>query len=139
MADFKFKPLVKPENSIVISLTIAGFVAGSYFGLVGPASDVHATDALDGNVGASLKKAGWAAAALVGAATLLSRDLNPVILGGGAIIVMELYYRHAHMTNPATGQIDAGPQDYAPTGTYTQLSVVGAETGYTGPIEAVVG
>lgn len=129
------KSPLKPESSIIVSLTVAGFVAGSYFGVVGPVSDVHATPALDGNVGASLKKAGWAAAALVGASALLSRDLNPLILGGGAIIVMELYYRHAHLANSETGQIQVTAQDYQPSSALAPV----VQLNSPGLIEASIG
>jgi hypothetical protein len=43
------------------------------------------------------------------------------ILGGAAIIALELSYRHAHMVSPASGEINTSPSGYAPAGS---LSVV---------------
>jgi hypothetical protein len=40
---------------------------------------------------------------------VLARDPNIVILGGAAIIAMELHYRHAIMAHPDTGQMIRRP------------------------------
>lgn len=111
-----FKPRLSGDNSIIASLAAVAIVVGIYQAKIGPVSDVHATDANDGNVAASIRKAGWEALATVAAVGLLAGDLHIVILGGAAVIAEELSYRHANMTNPSTGKIQLTPQAYQPAG-----------------------
>lgn len=111
-----FKPRLSGDNSIITSLATVAVVIGIYQAKIGPVSDVHATEAGDGNVAASIKKAGWEAIAVVAAVGLLAGDMNIFILGGAAVIAEELSYRHANMTNPSTGKIQLTPQAYQPAG-----------------------
>jgi hypothetical protein len=113
---FSIKPRLSGENSIIASLATVALVVGIYSMKVGPVSDVHATEANDGNMAASVKKAGWESVVAVAGVTLLARDPNVAILGGAAIIAEELLYRHALMAHPQTGQITVAPQAYQPTG-----------------------
>jgi hypothetical protein len=110
------KPRLSSENSIIASLATVALVVGIYQANIGPVSDVHASDAYDGNIQASCKKAGWMAVIAVAAVSLLAKDPNIVILGGATIIAEELCYRHALMTNPSSGQIQVAPNAYQPTG-----------------------
>jgi hypothetical protein len=98
-------PLLKQENSIIMSGAVVALTIGLYTGVVGPVSVAHQTEANNGNLEASKKKAGFAALAGVSAIALLAKDPNIVILGGATIVAMELMYRHAIMSHPDTGQI----------------------------------
>lgn len=111
---FFSKPIagMKPADSIVISMAVAVGVFTIYGSKVGPIADVHATVSGDPNVNASIKKAGWMSLLLVGGVTLLSRDLNVTILGGGAIVAEHVMHLHAEMSSPATGQIQVTPAAY---------------------------
>jgi len=109
-----FRPRLSGDNSIITSLATVAVVVGIYQSKIGPVSDVHATAPNDGNIAASIKKAGWESLAVVAAISLLAGDLNIVILGGAAVVAEELSYRHANMSNPGTGQISITPQAYAP-------------------------
>lgn len=84
---------------------------------------IHATDAHDINVDAARKKAAIQAGIAAGAVTLLSRDLNPWILGGGAIIISDVFIRHANIVSPDDGKVVA-TTSYGPsvqnTGSYGQ-------------------
>jgi hypothetical protein len=111
-----FRPRLSGDNSIITSLAVVAVVVGIYQSKIGPVADVHMTGANDGNVAASIKKAGWEAVAVVAAIALLAGDMNIVILGGAAVVAEELSYRHANMSNPATGQITVTPQAYQPAG-----------------------
>jgi len=113
---FSLKPRLSGENSIITSMAAAGLVIGIYNMSVGPVSDVHATDAGDINMQASVKKAGWKSVIFIGGLFILSQDLNVAILGGSAIIAEELSYRHALMASPASGQIEVTPASYQPAG-----------------------
>lgn len=137
---FNLKPRLGAENSVVVSLGVAALIIGIYNAKVGPVADAHATAANDGNMLASIKKAGWESVALMLGLALLTQDANIVILGGATIISEELSYRHAIMANPETGQIDLTPASYAPAGgSAPQLSVVPAGIGASGMIEAQAG
>lgn len=110
-----FRPILKPENSVVAGIATMALVGGFYVGHIGPVSDAHATAANDGNLNAAIKKTGWMSVAAVTGLTLLTRDLNVAILGGATIIGLELAYRHAiitqdgHIQQPAQGSyIPAG-------------------------------
>jgi hypothetical protein len=111
-----FKPRLSGDNSIITSLATVAVVIGVYQAKIGPVADVHATAPNDGNVAASIRKAGWEAVAVVAAIALLAGDMNIVILGGAAVVAEELSYRHANMVSPSTGQIHVTPQAYAPAG-----------------------
>lgn len=114
-----------PADSIVISMTTAIGVAALYGMGVGPLSDVHMTNANDGNIAAATKKAGWKSVALVAAVTLLTRDVNVIYLGGGMIIFEHIMYLHADLSEPTTGRISTAPGAYVEAGVGgAQLSVV---------------
>lgn len=112
------KPLagLKPADSVIISLAVAVGVATIYAQKIGPVADVHATVPGDPNINAAIKKAGWQALLLTAAVTLLSRDLNVAILGGGAIVYEHIAYLHGEMASPASGLIAAAPSAYQPAG-----------------------
>lgn len=100
------KSILKPESSVVAGLATVGAVYGIYQLSLGNVSQTHATDANHPVLEVSRKKAGMTALVLVAALTLLTKDMNVGILGGGTIIAMELSYRHGIMANPQSGQIE---------------------------------
>jgi len=100
-----FKSILKPEASTVTGLATVGAVFAVYQLNVGNVSQAAATDANHPVLQSSRKKAGLTALALVSALTLITKDANVGILGGGAIIAMELSYRHGIMANPASVQM----------------------------------
>jgi hypothetical protein len=110
------KPIagLKPADSVTISLATGLGVAVIYNSKVGPVADVHATHPGDGPVNASIKKAGWESWLLVAAMTLLTRDLNVALLGGGMLVLEHVMYLHADMASPATGEIVPKPGAYSP-------------------------
>jgi hypothetical protein len=113
---FSLKPRLSGENSIITSLATVALVVGIYQSSVGPISDVHATNAHDPNLRAATQKAGWMSVVAVAGVALLAHDPNIVILGGAAVLAEEFSYRHALMTNPATGKMQITPQAYQPAG-----------------------
>jgi len=108
-----FKPLLKPENSIVAGLAVVGLVWANYQLNIGSMAEVHMTPANHPVAESSRKKAGYTSLMLVAGVALLARDPNIVILGGAAIIAEDVVTRHAIMSNPDTGQLEApGPSVY---------------------------
>ena len=118
-----FKSILKPSESTVASLATVGFVVAIYQMNIGNIAQVHASDANHPVLETSRKKAGYTAVAGVAALTLLTRDANIGILGGGTIIAMELTARHAIMAHPITGKMTA-PEDTAYTPSTDQSNVV---------------
>ncbi len=120
-----FKSILKPSDSVVMSVATVGGVVAVYELHIGSVAQAHATDANHPANESSRKKAGLMALAFVAGLTLITKDANIGILGGGTIIAMEVTYRHAIMTSPLTGQIQPpGANAYAPAG--AGLSVVPA-------------
>lgn len=116
MALLSTPPGYKPADSISTA-ALAGIGVFTVYGAkVGPVADVHTTGPGDPNVNASIKKAGWEALTLVAALTFLTRDLNVLIVGAGAIVLEHTMYLHAEMANPANGQISTGPAAFSPAG-----------------------
>jgi hypothetical protein len=100
-----FKSILKPENSVVAGIATIGAVYSIYQLNVGSTSNAQATDANHPILESSRRKAGYTALVLVAALTLITKDGNVGILGGGTIIAMELSYRHAIMAHPTSGKI----------------------------------
>lgn len=84
-----------------------GLVYGVYQLNIGSMSVAQASDANHPTLETCRKKAGYTSLVLVAALTLLTRDGNIGILGGGTIIAMELTYRHAIMAHPVSGVMQA--------------------------------
>lgn len=110
-----WKSILKPENSYVAGIAVAGTVYAIYSMNVGNVAQAHATDANHPALESSRKKAGYTSFILVSALTVLAKDMNVGILGFGSIIAMEVSYKHAIMANPATGKIQPpSPEAYVP-------------------------
>ena len=118
-----FKSLLKPSESTMASLATVGFVVAIYQMGPGNIAQIHASDPNHPVLESSRKKAGYTALAGVAALTLLTRDANIGILGGGTIIAMELTTRHAIMAHPVTGKMTA-PEDSAYVPSQDQSNVV---------------
>jgi hypothetical protein len=108
-----FKSILKPEASTMAGLATVGVVFAVYQLNVGTGSQATATDANHPVLNSSRKKAGYTALALVGALTLITKDANVGILGGGTIIAMELSYRYGIMANPNSLKIQNPNQQAA--------------------------
>jgi hypothetical protein len=98
-----FKSILKPEGSVVAGLATVGAVVAVYQMNVGTVAQAQATTENHPALETSRKKAGYTAYILVAALTLITKDMNVGILGGGTIIAMELSYRHGIMSNPESG------------------------------------
>lgn len=109
------KSILKPENSALAGVAVAGSVMAIYSLDVGTVASAHASDANHGALETSRKKAGYTAFIFVAGLALITRDMNIAILGGATIIGMELHYRHAIMVNPQTHKIEPpNPSEYEP-------------------------
>ncbi len=136
---FSFKPRLSGENSIIMAAAAAGIVYAIFTQKIGPVADVHATGARDGNMGAAIRKAEWTSIISVAALTLLAQDLNVAIIGGGAVLLEQLSYRHAWMASEANGQIQVTPQSYAPAAAPPQAGLSVVQSAPAGLVEAQAG
>ncbi len=95
-----FKSILSPPASIGVAIGTGGMVFAIYALTVPNIATVHATTPHDPNVEIARKKAAYSAAIAAAAVTILSKDLNPWIIGAGAIIVSDLFIRHANASAP---------------------------------------
>jgi hypothetical protein len=105
MPDFLHHPILKPEGSIVAGIATGALVYGVYTANVGNLVTLHASPAGDGNGRAARKKAAIESVAVVAAISLLARDVNIFILGGGIAVLLDWHARHAIEAHPETGQL----------------------------------
>lgn len=96
-----------------MGLATGVMVWGVYDRSLPDAATMGATDAMDVHIESGRKKAAWTAAAVVGAVTLLTRDRNVFILGGGVLVLLDLHARHANAVNADTGKLDLTAAAYA--------------------------
>lgn len=106
------KSILKPEHSVLSGLAVVASVFAIYQLSVGNVSQAHASTPNHPALDSSRKKAGWESLLLVSGLTLITKDANIGILGAGAIIGMEISYRHAIMA-PENGRRMANPGDAA--------------------------
>jgi len=108
---------IKPEVSIGVALPVAALVYAIFANATPPITDVRQAQPGDADVDAARKLAVWTAAGVVGAVSLIAGDPNVFILGGGTIVVMDWWHRHANEVDPLTGraasviQMDSGMMD----------------------------
>jgi hypothetical protein len=105
MANFLHASILKPEGSIMAGIATGALVYAVYSTNVGNLATVHSTPAQDGNAMAARKKAAIEAVAVVAAISLLARDVDIFILGGGITVLLDWHARHAVATHPDTGQL----------------------------------
>jgi hypothetical protein len=97
--------ILKPDGSIALGLATGILVYAVYDHSLPTTAVVHATDAGDMNIEASRKKAAWMSAGVVSAVTLLTKDVNILILGGVVLFGLDFHTRHANASNPETGDL----------------------------------
>jgi hypothetical protein len=107
MASIFDKSIFKPENSAIAGIATVGLVAAIYELDVGQVSQAAASDANHPALASAKKKAGYTSFIAVAGLTLITRDRNVGVLGFLSIIGMEIHFRHAIMSDPATGRIQA--------------------------------
>lgn len=100
-----FTSILKPEGSIGLGIATMILTAVIYDRALPSAAQMHATEAGDINIEAGRKKAAWTSAAAVSAITLLTKDVNILILGGVTLFALDMHARHANASNHETGNL----------------------------------
>lgn len=137
---FKFKSILRPENSVLSGIAVAGSVWAIYNMSVGDMATAHASDANHASLETSRKKAGFMSFVFVSGITLITRDANVGLLGYASIIGVDITYRHSIMASPQTGEMQPPAESaYMPAGS-GNLSVVDfSSAGTNAPMQGYTG
>jgi len=90
---------------MMAGIATGALVYGIYNMQMGNLATIHATPSGDGNARATRKKAAIESVVAVAAISLLAKDVNVFILGGGITVLLDWHARHAVEAHPETGQL----------------------------------
>jgi hypothetical protein len=105
LADFFKRSPLKPSDSIINAGATVALVYGIYQLEVGQVSSVRMTEPDNSHLNNTIKTAGLLGLATIAGMCIMSRDLNPVILGGAALIAIHIHYRHSNLVDNQTGML----------------------------------
>lgn len=100
---------LKPEHSLGASLAVMFLDYGIFQINLPSSADVKASAPHNSAVESSRKSATWTAIGACSALSLVARDPNIFIFGGGFAIVLDWYFRHANAVHPGTGMVTMPP------------------------------
>jgi hypothetical protein len=96
--------LLKPEISVPTAAALGALVYGVYTQATPTIADMRVAKPNDTNIESARKGAAWTAAGIVAAISLITKDPTVFVVGGGMVIVMDWWTRHANAVDPATGK-----------------------------------
>ena len=100
-----FKSILSPSQSVGTGLGVVGVVLAVHAAMTPPNAVMNATDAYDPNLENSRKQAAILSFGVVAGVSLLTKDVNILIMGGLAAIGVDLFERYCITRHPATGQV----------------------------------
>jgi hypothetical protein len=100
---------LKPEMSLGASLAVMALDFGIFQLNMPTLADIKASPPHNSAVDSSRKAFVWTALSANAALSLLARDPNIFIFGGGFAVVLDWYARHANSVHPGTGQVTMPP------------------------------
>lgn len=100
--------VLRRENAVTVGLLEAVAIYLIYQHEMPTAADVRTVAPHNEDLESSRKQAAWMSAALIGATFAITRDLNAFILGGIAMLGIDMSYKHSNAVNPATGRAEVG-------------------------------
>lgn len=108
--------ILRRENSVTVGLLTALGEYLIYNHALPSTADVRGVSPHNNDLETARQHAARNAAILLGVVSILSRDLNVLIIGGVALVGIDFMSKHANGVNPATGSLDAsaGSQSVAP-------------------------
>lgn len=92
--------MLKPEASMMVALATGALVYGVYNTALPSVADVRTSQEQHPDVEAAERLASWTAAAAVAGIALIAKDMNVFIIGGGMVIALAWWYRHADAVIP---------------------------------------
>lgn len=101
--------ILNPQQSFGATLAVMALDYGIYQAHLPTTADVKSSAPHNQAVDSSRKSATWTAIGACAALSLLSKDPNIFIFGGGFAVAMDWYFRHANSVHPATGQVTMPP------------------------------
>lgn len=108
---------LKPEVSLGTSVALIGLDLAIYSTHLPSSADVRSTAPHNQAIDTARKSATWTAIGVAAALSLMTRDPNLFIFGGGAAVAMDWLYRHANAVHPMSGQVSLPPDGgMVPTG-----------------------
>jgi hypothetical protein len=100
---------LKPEMSLGASLAVMFLDYGIYQINLPGLADVKSTSPHNQAIDSSRKAATWTAVSAAAALSLLAKDPNIFVFGGGFAVALDWYYRHANAVSPQSGQVTLPP------------------------------
>lgn len=100
---------LSPEGSFGATLAVMALDFGIYQLGMPATADVKAAAPHNTSIESSRTVSTWTAISACAALSLLAKDANIFIFGGGFAIVLDWHYRHANAVHPATGQVTLPP------------------------------
>jgi hypothetical protein len=107
---------LKPEQSLGASLAIMAIDFGIFQMNVPTLSDVRNSAPHNSHIGGGINASAWTSISVCAALSLLAKDPNIFIFGGGFAVALTFYYKHANMMHPGTGQVTLPPAGGAQPG-----------------------
>ena len=101
--------MLKPEHSLGASLAVMALDFGIYQLNLPSTADVKSSNPHNSAVDSSRKAATWTSVSVCAALSLLAKDPNIFIFGGGFAVALDWYYRHANAVHPGTGRVTMPP------------------------------
>lgn len=96
------------EVSLGVGLATAALVWGVYNSALPSVAEARVASAHDSNLAATERAAAWTAAAAVAGISLLSKDPTVFVLGGGMIVALSWWHRHANHFDDTIGAVAGG-------------------------------
>jgi hypothetical protein len=107
---------LKPEHSLGASLAVMALDFGIFQINLPSTADLKSAAPHNSAIKSSITAAGWTSISACAALSLLARDPNIFIFGGGFAALLTWYYKHANMVHPGTGQVTMPPEGGAVPG-----------------------
>jgi hypothetical protein len=101
--------MLKPEHSLGASLAVMALDFGIAQLNMPAMADIKASPPHNSSVESSRKATIWTQVSVCAALSLLAKDANIFIFGGGFAVALDWYYRHANAVHPTNGQVTMTP------------------------------
>lgn len=100
---------LKPEQSLGASLAVMAIDFGIFQMHLPNVADVKSSAPHNSAIDSGRKGATWTAISVCAALSILAKDPNIFIFGGGFAVALDFYYRHANAVSATTGQVTLPP------------------------------
>jgi hypothetical protein len=95
--------MLKPEVSIPVALTTGAIVLAIHSKATPTIGDVRSLDPSNRDLDAAERQATIMSFGIVGGISLIAKDMNVFIVGGGIALAVAWWHRYSNAYNPTTG------------------------------------